>query len=88
LDRLNRLLADLGETPLNEHDYLPVRAARNRNIARGCTSRFFDGANDVWVVDAAGFRRLHKFIRPLIKQIPPVVCEEGGLGIVNQARYV
>ena len=27
LDRLNRLLADLGETPLNEHDYLPVRAA-------------------------------------------------------------
>ena len=26
LDRLNRLLADLGETPLNEHDYLPVRA--------------------------------------------------------------
>ena len=27
LDRLNRLLADLSETPLNEHDYLPVRAA-------------------------------------------------------------
>jgi hypothetical protein len=27
LDRLNRVLADLGETPLNEHDYLPVRAA-------------------------------------------------------------
>jgi hypothetical protein len=27
LDRLNRLLANLGETPLNEHDYLPVRAA-------------------------------------------------------------
>ncbi len=27
LDRLNRLLADLGETPLNEHNYLPVRAA-------------------------------------------------------------
>ena len=27
LDRLNRLLSDLGETPLNEHDYLPVRAA-------------------------------------------------------------
>lgn len=27
LDRLNRLLADLGETLLNEHDYLPVRAA-------------------------------------------------------------
>jgi hypothetical protein len=27
LDRLNHLLADLGETPLNEHDYLPVRAA-------------------------------------------------------------
>jgi hypothetical protein len=27
LDRLNRLLADLGETPLNEHDYLPMRAA-------------------------------------------------------------
>ena len=27
LDRLNGLLADLGETPLNEHDYLPVRAA-------------------------------------------------------------
>ena len=27
LDRLNCLLADLGETPLNEHDYLPVRAA-------------------------------------------------------------
>jgi hypothetical protein len=27
LDRLNRLLADLGETPLNERDYLPMRAA-------------------------------------------------------------
>ena len=27
LDRLNRLLADLGETPLSEHDYVPVRAA-------------------------------------------------------------
>jgi hypothetical protein len=27
LERLNRLLADLGETPLNEHDCLPVRAA-------------------------------------------------------------
>ena len=27
LDRLNRLLADLGETPLNEHDYVPMRAA-------------------------------------------------------------
>ena len=27
LDRLNSLLADLGETPLNEHDYLPVPAA-------------------------------------------------------------
>jgi hypothetical protein len=27
LDRLNRLLADLGETLLNEHDYLPVQAA-------------------------------------------------------------
>jgi hypothetical protein len=27
LERLNRVLADLGETPLNEHDYLPVRAA-------------------------------------------------------------
>jgi hypothetical protein len=27
LDRLNHLLVDLGETPLNEHDYLPVRAA-------------------------------------------------------------
>jgi hypothetical protein len=27
LDRLNRVLADLGETPLSEHDYLPVRAA-------------------------------------------------------------
>jgi hypothetical protein len=27
LDRLNRLLADLGETPLNAHDYEPVRAA-------------------------------------------------------------
>jgi len=27
LDRLNRLLADLDETPLNERDYLPVRAA-------------------------------------------------------------
>jgi hypothetical protein len=27
LDRLNRVLTDLGETPLSEHDYLPVRAA-------------------------------------------------------------
>ena len=27
LDRLNRLLIELGETPLSEHDYLPVRAA-------------------------------------------------------------
>jgi len=27
LDRLNRLLSELGETPLSEHDYLPVRAA-------------------------------------------------------------
>ena len=27
LDRLNRLLAHLAETPLNEQDYLPVRAA-------------------------------------------------------------
>jgi hypothetical protein len=27
LDRLNRLLAELGETSLSEHDYLPVRAA-------------------------------------------------------------
>ena len=27
LDRLNHLLADLGETPLSEHDYVPVRAA-------------------------------------------------------------
>ena len=27
LVRLNRLLADLGETPLSEHDYVPVRAA-------------------------------------------------------------
>jgi uncharacterized protein YuzE len=27
LDRLNRLLGELGETPLSEHDYLPVRAA-------------------------------------------------------------
>ncbi len=27
LDRLNRLLADLGETPLNEHDYVPMQAA-------------------------------------------------------------
>jgi hypothetical protein len=27
LDRLNGVLADLGETPLTEHDYLPVRAA-------------------------------------------------------------
>jgi hypothetical protein len=27
LERLNRALADLGETPLSEHDYLPVRAA-------------------------------------------------------------
>jgi hypothetical protein len=25
LDRLNRLLRDLGEPPMNEHDYLPVR---------------------------------------------------------------
>ncbi|PYQ86913.1 MAG: hypothetical protein DMG03_06470 [Acidobacteria bacterium] len=24
---LNRLLSELGETPLSEHDYLPVRAA-------------------------------------------------------------
>ena len=27
LERLNRLLADLGETPLAEHDYKPMRAA-------------------------------------------------------------
>ena len=27
LERLNRVLADLGETPLNEHHYLPTRAA-------------------------------------------------------------
>ena len=27
LARLNGVLADLGETPLSEHDYLPVRAA-------------------------------------------------------------
>ncbi len=27
LDRLDHILADLGETPLSEHDYLPVRAA-------------------------------------------------------------
>jgi uncharacterized protein YuzE len=27
LDRVNRVLADPGETPLSEHDYLPVRAA-------------------------------------------------------------
>ncbi len=27
LERLNRLLADLGESPLAEQDYLPVRAA-------------------------------------------------------------
>jgi hypothetical protein len=27
LERVNRVLADLGETPLSEHDYLPVRAA-------------------------------------------------------------
>jgi hypothetical protein len=27
LERLKRVLADLGETPLSEHDYLPVRAA-------------------------------------------------------------
>ena len=27
LERVNRLLADLGESPLNEQDYLPVRAA-------------------------------------------------------------
>ena len=27
LERLNRVLADLGETPLSERDYLPVRAA-------------------------------------------------------------
>jgi hypothetical protein len=27
LDRLNRVLAHLGETALSEHDYLPVRAA-------------------------------------------------------------
>ncbi len=27
LERLNRLLADLGESPLSEQDYLPVRAA-------------------------------------------------------------
>jgi uncharacterized protein YuzE len=26
-DRLNRLLADLRETPLNEHDYVPMHAA-------------------------------------------------------------
>jgi hypothetical protein len=27
LERLNRLLSDLGEQPLSEQDYLPVRAA-------------------------------------------------------------
>ncbi len=27
LDRLNRLLTDLGESPLRAQDYLPVRAA-------------------------------------------------------------
>jgi hypothetical protein len=27
LERLNQLLADLGETPLEEHEYKPVRAA-------------------------------------------------------------
>ena len=27
LDRLNRVLADLAETPLSAHDYMPVRAA-------------------------------------------------------------
>ena len=27
LERLNRVLADLGETPLSERDYLPMRAA-------------------------------------------------------------
>lgn len=27
LERLNRLLANLGEPPLSEQDYLPVRAA-------------------------------------------------------------
>ena len=27
LERLNRVLDDLGETPLSEDDYLPVRAA-------------------------------------------------------------
>lgn len=27
LDRLNRVLTDLGETPLSEHDYLPMQAA-------------------------------------------------------------
>jgi hypothetical protein len=27
LDRFNRVLADLGETPLSERDYLPLRAA-------------------------------------------------------------
>jgi len=27
LERLNRLLTDLGESPLAEQDYLPVRAA-------------------------------------------------------------
>ena len=27
LDRLNQLLAELGEPPLAEHDYLPARAA-------------------------------------------------------------
>jgi hypothetical protein len=27
LERLNKLLADLGETPLAEHEYKPVRAA-------------------------------------------------------------
>ena len=27
LDRVNRVLADLGEAPISEHDYLPVRVA-------------------------------------------------------------
>ena len=30
LDRLNRVLADLGETPLSEHEYLPVRGGIDR----------------------------------------------------------
>ena len=39
LDRLNSLLADLGQTPLNEHDYLPVNVLRESNSSEPLVER-------------------------------------------------